>query len=84
MPQRQFLALVRHGHSEANAALVEAAADALYYSVAGGDHKVDLTAIGEREGTASGVIMRELLTSDDEPFTRCTPPDSGAYAAMHA
>lgn len=74
MLRRQLLAVSRHGHSDANAALIQEAANALYYSVAGSDRNVDLTALGERQGTASGVIIRGLLTDDDAPFTKlhCT------------
>lgn len=74
MRKRQLLAVSRHGHSDANAALEQEAEDALHYSVAGCDRNVGLTRLGEKQGTASGVIIRGLLTDDDAPFTkvRCT------------
>lgn len=68
MRKRQLLAVSRHGHSDANAALAEQLEDALYYSVAGRDLNVDLTRLGELQGTASGDILRGLLTPDDAPF----------------
>lgn len=68
MRKRQLLAVSRHGHSDANAALAEESEDALYYSVAGCDRNVGLTRLGVMQGTASGDIIRGLLTPDDDPF----------------
>lgn len=68
MRKRQLLAVSRHGHSDANAALTQEPEDALYYTVAGCDRNVDLTRRGVLEGTASGDIIRGLLTPDDDPF----------------
>src|SRR5579883_1150611 len=56
----QYIVLARHGQSAANASLQESTCG-LYYSNAGSDYRVPLTAAGEREAAETGYLLAQLF-----------------------
>ena len=59
----QFLALVRHGQSEANVA-IQRETDALYYEIPGSDTSVALTGQGNREAFDAGCRLSSMLPAN--------------------
>jgi broad specificity phosphatase PhoE len=64
----QFLLLVRHGQSQANAA-IESGTDELYYDIAGSDREVALTQLGVSQALEAGHKLSRFL-SNRGPITR--------------
>lgn len=56
----QYLALMRHGHSYANAA-IKKGTDSHYYSVSGSDQSVELDERGRQEAAYSADLLAELF-----------------------